>query len=508
MHISSSPLHIGFASSAATPPPIIANAPLMASWDSTGSFWLPEAPSKTFWGTISFKAGLGISVVIEGNIVDDMSPGYAFDIPTVFARLHNGALLSAFDCVCAIESFYSGEQTFRTEIRSKFSISGGHWSKPEECVLASLQIGLSHLNDWFENPYRVNPVNSEFEEFSVTFEPDRLFASFNFNDIDVSLDTFCARSIPIWVRADGENWNYSYNLVVTPQSPQDLTWMLTLASSIRNFFSFLIGSGVYTIDLVGQQPSSGVAGNAVRIHRVVTVPRAMRVEGRYFSTTHKKFREIIPAVMDSWFKQERRFSLVFETYRELLCTDGASRATFLLRTTQTLEHLYGILWPSEAKYTSKATYRRFVGWIRDAFPTDLPHVDSEEMKKLAETKELLLSRIGGLNDISLRSKLERLFGEVPDALLLPIFENPRELTGFLSPFLARLEATRHFLTHFSEKQKEIAFDDQEIERAMLICWAVLTYWISFSIGFDSEASAHITLQAREAMFLVHSGVEL
>lgn len=509
MRLSSSPAYIGFASSAATPPPIIASAPLMAPWESTGYFWVPESPHQTFWGTINFKAGHGVSIKIEGRIDEDMSPGYSFNIPTIFARLHNGALLSSFDCICSMESYFTDKQTFRTEIISKFSIMGGHWNAPQDCHLESLQIRLSHLNDWFEKPYKIDPLNYDFEDFSVKFEPDRLQASFTFNEVEVGLDTFCSRSIPMEVRADGKNWNYDYNLVVKPGTYQDLSWMLKLASSIRNLFTFLIGSGVYTIDLLGQLPSDDNRGQAVRIYRVVTVPHAMRVETRYFSTTHDRVRTQIPSVINSWFKREHQFSLVFESYRELLCTDGASQSTFLLRTTQTLEHLYSILWPDDAKYTSKATFKRFIAWIRENFPADLPHVDYCEIEKLTETKELLLSRIGGLNDISLRSKLERLFEEIPDQLLLPIFQNPQKLTGFLPPFIARLEATRHFLTHFSEKQKILAFnEDREIENAMLICWAVLTYWISHSIGFDSTASHHITLQAREAMFLVHSGVEL
>jgi hypothetical protein len=508
MHVSSTPSHTGFATSVATPPLIIADQPLMSPWESTGSFWMPESPQTIFWGKISFEAGLGVTITVEGKPVEEVQPGYLYNIPTIFGRLHNGALVSAFECRCVTESFLTDRQTFRTEITSGFSILGGHWKAPGECRLETLQIKLSHLNDWFKNPYKIDYEGVDYEKWVLSFNPDILSASFTFQGIEVSLNSFCSRSIPIWVQPSGKNWNYDYNLVVEPHSSQELPWMLTLASSIRNLFIFLVGSGVYTLDLLGKQASPCKGDGLVRIFRVVAVPRAMRVKSRYFSTTHEEYSGSIPQVITTWFERQHDFGVAFDTYRELLCTDGASRATFLLRTTQTLEHLYGIVWPDDSKYTSKPTFRRFVNWIRESFPKELVHVDSEEMLKLTTKMELLLSRIGGLNDISLRSKLERLFGEVPPQLLMPLFGNPQDQAGFLDPFLGRLEATRHFLTHFSEKQKEMAFKDEEIEEATLICWAILTYWISRNIGFDDVAAQKITLQARNAMFLVHSGVDL
>jgi hypothetical protein len=124
------------------------------------------------------------------------------------------------------------------------------------------------------------------------------------------------------------------------------------------------------------------------------------------------------------------------------------------------------------------------------------------MRALEGTKRILLPRIGGLNDISFRSKLEQLFEQIPARELMPIVNNPRSLEQFLNEFIPRLEATRHYLTHYDPDQRALAFEGGEIQDAALTCWAVLTFWVATLLKIESEAAGDIALQAKKAMFLV------
>jgi hypothetical protein len=130
------------------------------------------------------------------------------------------------------------------------------------------------------------------------------------------------------------------------------------------------------------------------------------------------------------------------------------------------------------------------------------------MEKLTTHKETILSRIGGINDLSLRSKLEHLFKKIPGPSLMPILGNPSSSDEYLESFLPRLEATRHYLTHFNPEQQQLAFKPSEMEDASLLCWAVLTYWMSSHLGLNPTSSGNLALQAKTAMFLVHPNTKL
>jgi hypothetical protein len=88
----------------------------------------------------------------------------------------------------------------------------------------------------------------------------------------------------------------------------------------------------------------------------------------------------------------------------------------LLRTKQTLEHFHGGLRAkailpeaSEMRYVKKATSRRFLRWLRCRFPKSIEHVEEDEMKRLSSSRDLILARMGTLNEYSFRTRMTQLF---------------------------------------------------------------------------------------------------
>lgn len=495
---------IGFATSLATPPPALASERLMTKWEATGNFWHPETPEVVYWGTIVFLPGVGSKIKLDGNILGRSRRTYPSELPVIFGRLFNGAPISCFACWCVVDTFITDRENFRSQVTAQLSVIGGHWMNSSECRPDCLQLKLSHLNEWFEAPYDICYEPENVDKCLLTFRADQLVADFEFKGEKIRLESFCSHSIPSQIKPEGGNWQYSHHLVIRPESRQGLDWMLEVASSIRDIFVFLIGSGVYTLDVVGlSDRSENCHAQVFHVNLPVTVPRSIRYDADYFLTHHRDYRKEIPNLVKEWFERLDDLNVVIETYRELLCSDGTSHTTIIFRTVQTLEHLYGLLWQDDSSYVKKATFRRFVGWLREHFPTELEHVPPDEMCKLAANKEIIMSRIGGLNNISLRSKLEKLFKKIPAGILMPILGNPRDLNEYVSCFLKRLEATRHYLTHFNVEQKTLAFSVDEIQDAALVCWAVLTYWMSRKLGLDCARAGGIALKAKDAMFLVH-----
>ena len=446
MHLSWHTPQIGFATSLAAPPPVLASERLMTKWDATGQFWRLDNPETVYWGTIAFVPGVGTKLELDGNVLGRSLRPFPSEVQVIHGKLFNGALISCFECWCVVETYITDQENFRSQVTAQLSIVGGHWINPNECRPDYLQLKLSHLNEWFEPPYDIRYKRGSINKCLLSFKEHQLVADFKFKGEKVRLESFCARSIPSQINSDGKNWLYSHHLVIRPESKQSLDWLLDVASSVRDIFIFLIGGGVYTLDVVGLSDRSENRQTPIfHVNLPVTVPRAVRYDSNYFFTRHRDYNDEIPELIKTWFERQDDLSVVIGTYRELLTSDGASHTTILFRTVQTLEHLYGLLWQDDSRYVKKATFKRFIGWLREHIPTELENVPPDEMGKLEANKEIIMSRIGGLNDISLRSKLERLFKEIPKGILIPILGNPPEFDTYLSRFLERLDATRHYL---------------------------------------------------------------
>jgi hypothetical protein len=496
MHISWVAASSGFAYAMTPPPPAIAEESLMKSFEVTGKFWLPHAPEKKYWGQLMFSPGSGVEVIIEGNLVSEKRRPPVL-VGTLYGQLYNGAICSIFDVACGVETYYAGEQLHQTRCDARSMIDGIHCLSPAECKLENIQVKLTQLNRWFEPPYEVNPGEEENQSDELTFNPSELVCEIEFRGVKVKLSSFSRK----WygeIKSEGKNLNWNYDLVMQADSVHGLDWYFDLLSEVRKLFVFLIGAGVFVLRFIG-----GVSPRShVTLYYPATVPRALRYDADQFSTRFEENKEALRFLIPNWFSKSDSLRVVFDSYSELLCSDGTSPMTLLIRTIQTLEHFYGIIWGQGEKYVAKGTYKQFLKWIGENLPSELKSIKLEEMKKLHEVKSLLLSRFGNLNDISLRSKLEKFISELPRFITETIFKDTFKDADHIKKFLDQLEATRHYHTHYDPKLKPKTFNEDTLEEVALVMWALLSYWLSVTLHADIELARDIAEKAKEVMFLV------
>jgi hypothetical protein len=199
--------------------------------------------------------------------------------------------------------------------------------------------------------------------------------------------------------------------------------------------------------------------------------------------------------------REEELRVVTEAYAEALSLDGSSRESIFKQAAQLLEHFQGIVCQDADRYVEKSAWRRFVKLVREHMAEGLPEAN-------ARTQHILISRIGNLTNLSFRSRIEQLFRRLPLVRLMPLIGNPRDLDFFLERFLPQLEATRNYLTHFDSEEAKNAFPKEELEEAVLQCWAVLTFWLANALGIDEQRAGSMAHKARRAMFLVDRGAPL
>lgn len=499
---------VGFSSAQAKPPPLLEHEALMNERKASACFWLPETPDAIFWGSIEFVPGEGTEATIEGELVP-MGNVRSQEIATVHGRLFDGSPFSLFDCRVRVETFIREREYHRTTADSELMVMG-HYQSQESCTFDGIRLRLSHLDDWFTNSYDVT-ADSDWNNFTVSFRPDKLDLSFEFQGVAVRLRSVCNRGVPAVRASRGPSFPYTHELEVHASGRQKVRWFLELAALLRQLFVFLIGSGVYTLEVAGVINESAPDADrtlarpgGAQINLPVIVPRVIRSDAWYFATRYEKIKESLQTIVASWFRRQDELSVIRNSYSELMCSDGASPETVFLRTVQTLEHLHGLVWPKDSLYVRKGVFRRFLDWIRGAVLEHASQWNSETIDRW----DVVLNRLGGLNQLSFRSRLERIFTEIPGTELMPILNNPVNAEEALDAFLRRVEATRNYLTHFDLKERRRAFNEHELESAALMCWAALSFWMAKLLDMTDRDAGDLAVRSKQAMFLVQPRTRL
>jgi hypothetical protein len=493
---------IGFGTSLATPPPALKDERLLREWSGSGRFFLPGS-DQSCWGLIRFRPGAPIELALSGNLFGGRAPGRPVEVPVLHGVLTEGHVCTLYDCYCtvAFNQDADGREHCRTTISTRHGTVGGHFSAVEKCIASSMRVRFSHVDQWIGSPYEVD-TDLSGERTTVLFQQPSLKADVVFREQRVSLAVGCSRPLPWSIPPGGLRWNFAYHLSLTPEAPQHISWYLELASALREMLVFLVGSGVYVLDITGQTESAE-APTTLWPLLPVTVPRVVRLDHTLFSTRLQELPDRFPSMVRSWFEHRERFAVPIAAYAELACSDGISRTTLILRALQTLEHLFGLVWPEDSRCLPRDAFSVLSDWFGEYAFSALEKGCGAEAASLRPDLDVLIRRFGGLNNVSFRTRLEKLFSAIPERELMPILANPKNLAEALPRLLKRMGATRHYLTHFGEDLRADALLGEELEGAALTCWAVLSFWLAKSLlGMTDEEAGDLALAARNATFLV------
>lgn len=501
----------GFVSSARTPPPILKDKPLFKEFSTTGQFWRPSEPSRSLWGSLKFTPGDGVHLLLDGNLLDESAAYGEADFDILHGRISNGSPCTLFACTSYGTTYFGGEPRFQSHVWADYLVGGGLFDSLESCKFKAMYVRFSHLDDWFNSPYKIRHKRGGFRKSLISFSPDHFEVPLDYSGQGFKLKTFCGRTIPTHAPREGACWKYFYKLYLEPDCGQSLKWYLDAISHLRSCFTFLVGSGVYTLELEGELPQAQVEGPVAEeegppqmatIYLAVDVPSVVQVDPFHFSTHYRSLENSIAGLLGKWFERRDELLVVTRAYSEVLVNDGSYEESIFLRIVQVLEHFHGILFSEEAKYFSKASWNIFLSWLREQFPEQLRNDTQIKPEKFPELKEIIVQRIAPLNKISFRSRLDQLFRGIPGSELMPIMRNPPKLEEEVSRFLRSVEATRNYLTHHSEEQAKDALSGESLQEAVFRCWAVLTFWLAKSLGVNDNISGDIALAAKKAMFLV------
>ena len=263
---------------------------------------------------------------------------------------------------------------------------------------------------------------------------------------------------------------------------------------------FLIGSAIYTLELVASFPKDQVSEDVSygQILQAVDVPSAIDGDRVDFSTRFEEVAEQLPQIFKAWFDDAEALTVVMNAYKEVLLNDGAYEESLFLSIVQVLEHFHGVLFPKENRYLDRSNWKSFIDCVQPYLAQALENVGCTSDDK----KEVLLKRLGSLNEFSFMSRLKKLINEIPEPKLMPILNNPEDRDRGIDDFARKLDKTRNFLIHHEQKHAAEALTGRQLRRTISSCWAILTYWLARSLGFSEQMAGNIAYRAQYAFFRV------
>lgn len=474
--------------------------------EASGRFWLPTSPSESHWGNLEYEPGAGTRLVLEGALGQ-----ISYGPPVDFAELH-GELFDGTPCVlraawAQVEVFSGKSEVPRTQVYAEAFSLGMTPSESTTDLFAELVVTFSHLNEWIGAPLDVDYADSNFANCEVHFSPEQLSVDLVHEEAPFKLRLFCGRSIPVAASSGELKFTYEYKLCVVPRDQQTLSWFLEVVAVLRQLLMFVIGNGVFTLELT-LMPSAEPQSNIVQLYPVVGVPAVVRLENHYFNTQFRNIREWFPAAAHAWFTKSVELEVTRDAIGNLLLVDGIAAEGVFLRIAQALEHFHGVAFPAEAKYVQRATWRRVLKWLKSGLDTIWPDDSTCERSKLSSHWNVLTERIGNSNDLSFQSRLEQLCRSMPDHDLMPLLGNPRTLEEGLKGFVSRVAATRHYLTHFDDEQRAKAFPLNDLEKPTLQCWGLLHAVVARYLGLDDRFANDLALGAMHAEFFIGRNTRL
>ncbi len=504
MHISHKPVEWGFLSYRRPAPKALKDYSLYKEFDTSGTFWRVDNPTHTISGRLSFVPGSSLVLSLDGSFNE--GPHRSVSFPILQGRLSTGTPCTLLYCWGHVNAYQRNRSYFITELHSEYLLLGALYKNEKDIKIRLLDLQFSHLENWFDWPYKLIH-GKDSSEILMRYNPNSLSTVVKHKGTECKIDVFCSRTTPLGAGPSKTSFEYGYRLHLSTKVETSIHWFLEVASILRESFLYLVGTGIYTLDIhaaedLPKKRQDGTWPRTLKIYMGVDVPSVIRTDSSLYCTTYNKFKEHYPNFLANWFANRQDLSVVIDTYKETLLNDGAYGENIFLRLVQTLEHLHGLAFEGKTKYCRKEQWRKFTEWL-DKNALEIEGNDGDHQSEDRQPlRDIILRRISNLNELSLKSRIENLIYGVPGSLLMPILNNPKDAKKATSKLITEIDNTRNYLTHFRRSAKKRAALGKDLEENTAILWAILSYWLGKLLNLEDKVLSDISFQAKRAMFLV------
>ncbi len=425
------------------------NRPLSERFDTSGEWYLPDAPDRPIAGSLSYTPDhteLHLNDAfrsVRGAFHIGDTEGY----PLVYGKTRDGDAMTLVNAQRTAFSmnFGSGGMRQPERLHTSLLLVGAHlpanFAYPEmRCRMPSLQMWMSKriVDRSFDDDQATNSRTMSYRVLSmpeVTTRVSCVYATLDWDLISRDANVLDPTSIVLttsgWVK-------------IRPDAPQPIEWYLEQIQKITTLLAFLAGASM-SPDLI--------LGSIGQPHRYVSVLVALR-DAKYCQYTKlsdfymlRGTMEVeLAAVVARWFEIYPRVHMPSQLALSVMASEKLWVHVEFLSLIQALEGFHRALFDDH--YTDDTSYEAVKKALGDAIPTELG----------SDHKAALRSRIRYGNEISLRKRLDALTELLGDPIRVMIIGTKGEVPQ-------RWIDTRNYYTHWDEDSRANVLDGQGMYNA-------------------------------------------
>jgi len=384
--------------------------------------------------------------------------------------------------VCtALEGFDLGGNT----VYARSLMIGHHFERPENSRFRSVELRLSHLEQWTEHSPFAFPIKplSEGEpqgpcSLGLPYQKKRL--------IQAEIPTRACR-LEIWSGIEPSwhvyrslNINHASFVFVEPTAPQAFAWFRTFLLELARLFSFLMGSRVCLTKTV-LLCEEGADCSVELYGPTSSAVTAQDADPMRMPLSYSRFQSAAPTVFSNWFCTASEMAPVYQLLCETLPPCDMGLESVLLRLAQALEVFY--------RRCVKKTYAH-----ANEYDVYLRHMTTHLPEKMPQAlKDRLRNQLKYGNEYSLRNVVTQLIESLdPPAREALHIKRPSGIAGLTAN-------TRNSLIHLSDVDGPVASGAREYHSTNQRLRALLYGVLAKSLGFGVPAVAHCVGIARACL---------
>ena len=402
-----------------------------------GYFWLPSNPNKKLAGILNIKDGGDISIELHGlfgsNPYEEIT---LWQLDVILCDIEEYGKVTLIDCKYT-HGKKSGEGIkFKNNIKCDYAFIGAHFQSKEDLKFKNLIFRVEGLNAWtaisfidIQHDEQLNPIITNKE----------------IQDIDVKINAFCDLKFIFNLR---RTWlPHALGANDHAEIHQD-TYLKLLADSNTSFFDFYI--------LMKKLANFFILAIDYQVSiEEITVQQ----EGLFVECINGKKTDLLQDI-----KVFTNKTLYKKHYEEIEWPDMMFRYRDIVDFQETINRwldMYNIIEPSLELYFA-------VIFSKDNYL-------KSQFLMLVQALEGLHRRIKKTN-VNLEKRLEELFQEFVN---LYSHEEIKE-------YIVSIKDTRHYLSHYYEKEKDKIIDDTDYEININTLILLLKILFLKELGFENE----------------------
>lgn len=406
---------------------MLSNPTMLEGFEEMGRWWPVGSSRVKTRGILRFRPPGGLSLEL---VVSTPAQQHHFAEPHPSLVIHGitdaGRRVTLMDCFVSGSRQYFATRVSHTTVVANRAIIGAHLRAHAKPRFPLLAVRLTHFDEWNCQTGIAAKYGTDRDSLvgvDYKFLPTRQF------DLPalrarLSISSSFSDSTP---RIGVLHWEENWWLILSYDNPQSLDRLLQDQSDLATFLSLLIGDAVHPLRLTLKTALMSPELDVVQLRagrrpdRVIP-PHAMLLP-------YSSVQEVFGVVLNRWYERREALRSVYDLVGGTLYGGDLYPSLRFLMLAQAAETFHRQA--RSGTYVPKKEFRAVARTLKRAIPSNTPR----------GLQEALSSRIDFGNDLSLRTRLTCLVGEVP-------FDVQNRYIGLPDHFVRSVVATRNYLTHY------------------------------------------------------------